>query len=178
MTFENQKKIFFSKLDKSRKGHIDREVIPLIKKINKNKNYYTTSSCSGRIAVILAGKKPAKWIFVSHKPITFKQIKSIKLPKKDIWLKQEPFIMHIACKSLEHAQKILNKARSVGFKRSGIQSIRKNIIEITETEHINTLIAEKGKLLIDDNYLKKLIKTANKKLKETRQKIKRFQKKI
>ena len=174
MTFENQKKVFLKRLDKSKKGSIDKEIITLIKKINKNPNYYTTSSCSGRIVLITSGKKPAKWVFLSHKQVTFKQIKSVNLPKKDIWFKQEPFIIHIACRTIDDAQKLLNKARSVGLKRSGIQSIRKNIIEIISTEHLETPIAEKGKLLIDDNYLKILVKQANKKLKQTREKIKRF----
>lgn len=178
MTFENQKKTFLKRLDKSKKGSIDREIIPLINKINKNPDYYTTSSCSGRIVLITAGKKPAEWIFTSHKQVAFRQIKQINLEKKDVWFKMEPFIIHVACRTLEHAQKILNKARAVGFKRSGIQSIRKNIVEIISTEKIDAPIAEKGNLLIDDIYLKKLIKEANKKLKSTRLKIKRFQRKI
>jgi len=176
MTFENQKKVFLEKLDKSKKGQIDKEIIPLVKKINKNPNYYTTSSCSGRIVLITKDKKPAKWLFISHSKVSLNQIKKVKVT--DAYFKQEPFIIHIACKTLEHAQKLLNIAREVGFKRSGIQSIRKNIIEITETEHLNTPIAEKGNILIDDTYLKILIKEANNKLKQTRAKIKRFQKKI
>ena len=120
-------------------------------------------------------KSEMKWLFVSHSPITLRQIKQVQIPKKDIWFKQEPFIIHLACRTIEDAQKILNKARKVGFKRSGIQSIRKNIVEISATEHLNLQIFKKGNLLIDDTYLKLLIKEANKKLKQTRAKIKRFQ---
>lgn len=176
MTFQNQKKGFLEKLDKSKKGSIDKPIISLIKKINKNPDYYTTSSCSGRILLYIPGKKSEmKWIFVSHEQITLKQIKQVEVPIDDIWFKQEPFIIHISCRTLEHAQKLLNKARAVGFKRSGIQSIRKNIIEISATEHLNLPIFKKGNLLIDENYLKLIIKQANNKLKQTKAKIKRFQ---
>jgi len=174
MTFENQKKVFLKRLDKSKKGSIDKPIIPLINKINKNPNYYTTSSCSGRIVLYLPGKKSElKWLFVSHNSITLKDIQ-INIPQKDIWFKQEPFILHVSCKDLESAQKLLNKARAVGFKRSGIQSIRKNIVEISATEHLNLPLFKKGNILIDETYLKLIIQEANNNLKQTKAKIKRF----
>ncbi|MBW2966012.1 hypothetical protein KY342_02835, partial [Candidatus Woesearchaeota archaeon] len=52
MQFENQKKTFLKKIDKSKKGGIDKEIIPLVNKINNSRNYYTTSSCSGRIVLL------------------------------------------------------------------------------------------------------------------------------
>jgi len=179
MSFENQKKTFLSKLDKSKKGGIDRDILPLINKINKSKNYYTTSSCSGRVVLLsqkLNQKKGAKWLFISHKKVSFKEIKKAleKLPKTDIWLRFEPFILHVAPKDLESAQELVNKARDIGFKRTGIQSTRKIVIEIASTEIISTIIAEKGNLLVDNNYLKILIREANKKLEKNREKIKRF----
>lgn len=180
MAFQQHKADFLKKLDKSKKGTIDKEVLPLINLINKKPHYYTTSSCSGRI-VILSKKSEKKqesnWLFKTHKPTSFKEIKS-KLknhPKHKVWFRFEPLILHIVADTIQNAQKLVNIARNIGFKRSGIQSTRKKItIEIASTEILATIIADKGKLLINDDYLKVLIKEANKKLKRTRKKIKRL----
>ena len=72
MTFESNKKTILSKIDKSKKGEIDKPIKKLIILINKSKNYYTTSSCSGRIVLLAkksGEKKGSKWLFSSHKKI-------------------------------------------------------------------------------------------------------------
>jgi len=51
MTFQKHKKDFLNKKDKSKKGSIDGEIKKLVDKINSLENYYTTSSCSGRILI-------------------------------------------------------------------------------------------------------------------------------
>ena len=134
MAFQNQKKDFLIKKDKSKKGSIDKEIKELVDKINSLENYYTTSSCSGRILIITmpkSGKKQdTKWLFSSHNKISFngieKVLNSIKNVKEDVWFRAEPAIMHIAADTLENAVKLLNIARSIGFRRSGIIGIRKN----------------------------------------------------
>ena len=182
MQFENQKKTFLAKLDKSKKGEIDKPIKRLINLINKSKNYYTTSSCSGRI-VLLAKKsekkQEAKWLFSSHKKTNLKEIrKTLKnLPKYNVWFRFEPLILHVAADSIENAQKLVNKARDIGFKRTGIQSTKnKIVIEIASTEILNTIIAKNEKLLITDDYLKVLIQEANKKIEQNNKKIKKFEK--
>ena len=184
MQFQNQKKTFLKKLDKSKKGEIDKEILPLINKINKSKDYYSTSSCSGRI--VLLSKKPgkkkgSKWLLAAHKKTNLKQIKKAlkSLPKLDVYFRFEPLILHIAAESIEHAQRIVNLARSLGFKRTGIQSTKNRIIvEIASTEILNTIIAKNSKLLVDNNYLKILIQEANKKLEINKEKIKEFYRKF
>ena len=184
MTFQKHKKDFLKKLDKSKKGTIDKEILPLINLINKNPHYYTTSSCSGRIVILSKKsekKQEIKWLFAIHKPTSFKEISSKlkKLPNTSIWFRFEPLILHIAADSIPNAQKIVNIARNIGFKRSGIQSTRKKIlVEIASTEILDTIIADKEKLLVNNNYLKILINEANKKLKRTKNKIKKFYNKI
>lgn len=180
MTFETSKKTFLSKIDKSKKGSIDKEIKSLVKKINKSPNYYTTSSCSGRI-VLLAKKsekkQDAKWLFVSHKKTNLKEVKNAlkKLPIYPVWFRFEPLIMHVAAKTIEDAQRLVNIARAVGFKRSGIQSTKKKItVEIASTEIIDAIIADKGELFVDEDYLEILIKEANKKIERNKKKIKKL----
>jgi len=70
----------------------------------------------------------------------------------------------------------LNIARDIGFRRSGIISIGKNkvILELISTERIETIISKNGKLLIDEDYFKILIKEGNEKLEKTWGKIDRL----
>ena len=50
--FDSEKsRVLEDKEDASRKGSIDAPIIELVKYINEQENYYTTSSCSGRIIV-------------------------------------------------------------------------------------------------------------------------------
>lgn len=46
-----KKRVLNEKLDISRKGSIDEPIVDLIEYINCESNYYTTSSCSGRIVI-------------------------------------------------------------------------------------------------------------------------------
>ena len=53
-TFDLDKaRVLHGKQDLSRKGSIDRPIADLVEYINSQDNYYTTSSCSGRILVFL-----------------------------------------------------------------------------------------------------------------------------
>lgn len=179
MNFEKEKKEFLAKKDKSKKGSIDNKIKKLADKINSLDDFYTTSSCSGRIllsAIPPSNKKnKVQYLFCSHKKIEFNQIKDIiikKLSKNDVWFRVDPVILHIACKNINSAKKFLNTARDIGFRRSGIISIGSRIImELISTEKIDTIIGKNGKLLIDEGYFKVLVKEGNKKLENTWRKI-------
>lgn len=182
MTFQKHKKDFLTKKDKSKKGDIDKGIKKLVNLINSKKNYYTTSSCSGRVVLI---KKPDKkqdseWLLVKHDKVSFNEIKKAlkNISKEQLWFRVEPLIMHICCKTLEDAKKLLVIARKI-FKRAGIISLNKKIIiEIIGTGFIYTIIADKGKMLVSENYIKVLIKEANKKLMKNKRDIDRFYNKL
>jgi len=185
--FNLQKKLCLEKLhtfDKSRKGSIDKPIVELIEYINSLENYYTTSSCSGRIYLFTeADKKPdVKWLYVSHEKVNAKNIIEAlkgKLPKQRIWLKQENLILHIACRTMDDANKILNIARNIGFRRSGIIADSNIIIvEICSTESVDVPVCEKGKLLVSKEYLKLLVKIANQKFIKGREKLERLEEEI
>lgn len=184
MPFQNQKKTFLSKKDKSRKGGVDKKIRKLVNIINKNPNYCTTSSCSGRIVLLKqksSKKHEAEWIFSSHEKAKFAELKKAlkNLPKEKVWFKQEGAILHVRCRTIDNAKKLLNSARKAGFKRAGICSLGKKImVEIIDTERIDMPVAEKGKLLVDDSYFKMIVSEANSKLSRTSKKIKRLEKEI
>lgn len=139
MTFLNEKRMFLAKQDKSKKGTIDPQIKPLLDLINAHPQYYTTSSCSGRVYLWRgSGKKnETEWIKVSHERITEDFLKINPAASSGlIWLRVEPFILHVACRDLEAANSFLEKARPT-HKKSCILSIsNKILLEIRGSEFI------------------------------------------
>lgn len=185
--FDIQKKFCLDKLykpDRSRKGNVDELIIPLIDYINSLDNYYTTSSCSGRIQLLTeADKKPdVKWIYVSHDVVDEEYIISIlrnNVPQDRVWLRQENMILHIACRTYENADAILRIARDVGFRRSGIIADSNIIIvEICSTEKMDVPLSDKGRIVVDDDYIRMVVRIANEKFLKGKDKLERFEKNI
>jgi tRNA wybutosine-synthesizing protein 3 len=179
MSFEKEKNDFLMKIDKSKKGSIDKDIRKAVDIINSMPDFYTKSSCSGRIIVMEKRsdkKQDVRWLFTKHNPATLAEIKKIlrKLPPEDIWFKEEPAILHVCCRDIAGAKDFLNLSKTV-FKRTGIIGIRNYItIEIIGTEMLDTIIARKGKLAISEEYLRILVLEANKKMKRNKIKIQKF----
>jgi tRNA wybutosine-synthesizing protein 3 len=178
------KKDVLGRKDKSDIGCWDNHILPLCEKINKTKEYFTTSSCAGRIVLIISEekKKSGLFLFRTHEKIKPSELKQelgkIKI-KKLVYFKQEPCILHVACSSLESAQALLDKAKLAGWKNSGIMaSSGKFILEMRSTEKIELPIYNKGKILVDDDYLKTLVLEANSRLERTWEKIQKLEKLI
>lgn len=182
MTFQQDKKNTLQKKDKSKKGSIDKDIKDLVDIINSKDNYYTTSSCSGRIIILYRKtlkKIDAKWLFTSHSPVRFEDIKKVlkDLPAEKLWFKQEPAIIHVCSRSIKDAQKLVDHSKEAGFRRTGIQTTGKKILlEIGSSECMETIIAKDKKILIDDSYLKVIIEEANNKMKNNKEKLKKLYK--
>ncbi|MGM5483007.1 MAG: tRNA wybutosine-synthesizing 3 family protein [Nanobdellota archaeon] len=176
--FNKQKDTALSK-DRSKKGSIDKKIKGVVEKINKLDDYFTTSSCSGRIMVIKKkGKKTdSKILFCSHEKVKdFTKIKDNLEDNGDVWLMFNPAILHICCKTIENASKIFSLARKAGFKRTGIISTKKNIIvEIIGTEFLETLLLDNRDIYYTDKSLKRHIYYANKKFDANLKKINSFE---
>jgi tRNA wybutosine-synthesizing protein 3 len=90
--FDSLKTRTLNALDKSPKGSIDSALLPLLEIVNSHRDHFSTSCCSGRIAVYLpglpqqqqdnyddydddgktvstSGKGGGRWLFVSHESI-------------------------------------------------------------------------------------------------------------
>tara|TARA_Y100000310_G_scaffold124700_1_gene123483 strand:- start:106484 stop:107029 length:546 start_codon:yes stop_codon:yes gene_type:complete len=171
MTFQNQKATFLAKLDKSKKGSIDKKALPIINSINSKENYYTTSSCSGRVYLYKKEnrKNQTEWLKVSHDLIT-EDFLNIQKP---CWLRYEGFIIHIACKTIEDANILLLKAQTI-YKKSSILSLKKNIVEIRDSEIIDMPYYEGA--LVYSGSIEKLIELINTKLQNNWNKIDKIKK--
>jgi tRNA wybutosine-synthesizing protein 3 len=181
--FNNSKKMALMKKDKSDKESWDKPIVSLCEKINKKEDYFTTSSCSGRIVLLKESVKklPNLFIYRTHNKITFKELKKILAnagkEKEMIYFKQEPCLVVVSCKNLEKQQNLLNKARESGFGKSGIISTKnKRIVELMGSEIISLPIMKKGDVLVDDDYLKLLVKESNFRLENGWKKIEKLEK--
>lgn len=99
--------------DASPKGYLDKFIIPICMKINGFSDYFTTSSCSGRVTLLAKKysiKKGGKWLLISHNFCNtiilekvleqFKNLPSIKRKKIQLTLRFEPFIVHLEARDL------------------------------------------------------------------------------
>ena len=185
VNFDNDKKQHLYKLnhlDKSKKGSVDKPISKLVNLINSKKHYYTTSSCSGRVIVMAfpeeMKKNKAKWLFVSHIPIKKNQF-NLKLVTELTYLRFEPFIIHVVARNLEFALKLLQVAKDIGLKRAGIISAKNRIVlELIGHDWLAAPIAKNNNLIVDEDYLKFLVKEANIKLRNNKKRIDLFYNKI
>jgi len=178
--FSKEKADFLKKIDKSRKGSIDKDIAKLIGIINSKGDYCTTSSCAGRIVLIEIGKKKndCEWILAKHSTVKFEEVKkavSSYKGKNELWIKQQALILHVACRNLESAKEFLNLSRKI-FKKAGIIAITENkvTVEVIGSHHLETVVKNKG-FQIEGNSLKEIIKTANRNFLENRNKILDFE---
>ena len=80
---------------------------------------------------------------------------------------------------MEDASSFIEIARHLGFKRSGINTMSNRIVlELVSTENMDVPVIKDGKLLVEDDYLRILVSEANKKLKRTKEKIKKLYEEI
>lgn len=178
--FSQRKQSILSKKDKSSKGKWDKKIYGLCGKINEKEEYYTTSSCSGRVIVMIDKDKKESDLFkfVSHDLVEFDNLLKY-LPKSvdklNLKFKQVPCILHVACKTLGDAKELLDKSQLAGWKNSGIISLGDNIIvELSGTEKLEFPIVEDGELLISDEFLKVVVEKSNENLKKNWKRIEKF----
>jgi len=187
-SFEQQKKEYMFKLgkpDKSKKNSVDEAIWPLLNVLNAKKDYFSTSSCAGRINLFVepsSGKKwDAQWQFVTHDLSSYEEIKPYleKLPEEKTWLRVEGSILHIQCANMEAANKLLIVMHESGWKHSGILTISKRIIvEGSTPDRMDVPIAVNKELLVSEDYIEFLIEECNKKLSRSRELIDRLKEKI
>jgi len=182
-----RKKHFLERLELEYKiGRVDADIKPLLDVINSFNEYYTTSSCSGRIQITLnrlPGDKQniitvAKW----HREVKVEEVLSVVNELKESateysWFSVQPPIFHVVARDVEAALNILNLARHCGFKHSGIQSVKKFrvVVEITGSERIEVPLFLEGVLIVKLEHLPVLVKIANELLLKSKEKMRRLQ---
>ena len=154
--FAQDKKKQIERTDPSNEGKLDDAIKHVCEKLNYLSNYYTTSSCSGRIVLIKNLKEKAEnvFLFKTHEKISFKQLKKeleriSEKYKDEVYFKQETCIIVSACKSLEDAQNLIDKFKLAGWKRTGIMASRKEAE--SKLDKMKQKLQDLG-AVVDENY--------------------------
>ena len=179
--FEEQKK---KALERLRIRGADEEVAEIIEVLNRLDDFYTTSSCSGRVALIcipeIGAKREAEFIGKWHRAVTKEEVsETIKRPKQgEIWLISQSPILHVSCRGLEKAKTLLRIAIESGFKYSGIKAISKDngkvMVEIMSTERMDVPLGKDNEIFCSDTYIAYIVQKANFMLTRGKAKLKRF----
>ena len=180
--FIQRKTAVLSKLDKSSIGGWDKRIKSLCDKINNLEDFYTTSSCSGRVILMIQQDKKENDLFLKvwHDEMSFNELKKalnefIKR-KEIIKFKLEPPIIHVACRDMKKATEMLEKAKYIGFKRSGMLTFDKNIVlELNTSERMEFPIVNNKKVLVDEEFLKLIVKLSNEKMQKWWTKIEKLE---
>lgn len=192
LSFQLQKKECLGREDLSRKGSIDEPIRNLVDTINGHLHYYTTSTCSGRITLIekpheQSGiKRGSRFHLNSHKHISPNDLSEvvdtyIKANKTDndkcLWLKFEPFILHIQCIDLDRARILLNISLATGCRNSGVTlgKQEKIMIAIRSASSMEVPIYSGLRFEFDRNYLRFLAEECNRRLSENFSRLEKLQ---
>lgn len=164
-------------------GDVDGVLIPLLNHVNSLSDFYTTSSCAGRITVLAddGSKDRSRLLGKWHSKVNFDDLcDALKLEESIVWFIYEPAIVHIVSRTLEGAMLLARIGRQSGFKRTGVQGFKDGrfVVEICSTEKIQTPVMEDGMRLVSDDYLKKLIELANLKFEKGGKKLARLEENI
>ena len=179
--FEKFKKSKLKGVDFSRKGSIDERIRRLVEKLNVDERYFTLSSCSGRVMITSKSKDNQKqnlsWHFTSHQCPTFDELKS-NMKGGDSILKFEPFVLHVQCRDLESAKKLLTIALGSAFRNSGIIPSKGNrfVLAVRSTLTLELPITDnEGTLLVSNAQLTVLHSSITSKFSQNEVYIKRFE---
>jgi len=198
VSFDEEKTKYLFKLnnnleDRSRAGHIDAAISPLLLTINSKENYFTTSSCAGRIIIVQSCEKQPKynvdWLYVSHDIVnSIEQIMKVaespmmKTGEEgkgfEVWFKMEPPIISVRCRDFISAQRLLELAHNLaGMKNCSIRSATSShvMVVLVDTRRVETIFALDGEWLVEERYVNVVISTANIKLEKARQRMDRLQ---
>eukprot|EP00058_Branchiostoma_floridae_P003316 XP_002588804.1 hypothetical protein BRAFLDRAFT_89765 [Branchiostoma floridae] len=154
--FARWKKQCLSASDLSRKGSIDEPIVELVNFINGQEFLFTTSSCSGRISV-------------------FAELTALCDHTGSAVFKFEPFVLHAQCRTTQDARLMHQAAVQAGFRNSGISlgNRGKVVVAIRSTHTLEAPLSDRGRMLVDEDYIRYLVTAANSKLEENERKVQR-----
>jgi len=162
----------------------DDDIAELIELLNGFDDYFTTSSCSGRVILIcipeIGAKEEAEFIAKWHREVSkdevLKAMGMWKDPDRELWLMSQSPILHVSCVSMEKAKQLLNLAIESGFKYSGIKAItmKRVMVEIMSTERMDVPVGRDGVIFCSEPYLDFIISKANFMLERGKEKLRRF----
>lgn len=165
-------------------GKADPQIISLGNFFLELKDFFTSSSCSGRIVLMNLNeqetKREAAFHRKWHRAVSVEEVvKGLNEDTHDeLWFKQEPFILHIGARNLKQSVRMLEIMKRAGVRRGGIMVAKdgKFIIELTGSSYMSVPVKSGKKILVSDKHLEYLIEKANAKLERNYAMLERFEK--
>jgi tRNA(Phe) wybutosine-synthesizing methylase Tyw3 len=175
--------------DRSRAGRVDADVVPLVDTLNALRDFYTTSSCAGRLILVqstpgdCARTYDVDWLTVTHDcaasaeqhSATFWQALSAQRasnPGVEVAFKMEAPIVTVCARDIHCAAALASVCASAGVKRSAVTSLHEKIIvSVADTRKIEMLVALDGRVLVDRAYFDTALRHALAKLIAARQRL-------
>ncbi len=167
-----------------KEGKADKRMYSICRYFNSHEDFFTSSSCAGRIVLLsvesIGKKQPKAFHRKWHRKVKLEEIEEgveAKAKEKELWFKLDPFILHVGARDLEHARKILLCMRKAGVKRGGIILAKREkfLVEFHGTHVMALPIKSNGNLLVEKEYLSFLVEKANKKLSDNYARLKLFE---
>ncbi len=147
MDFDARKRSFLERLTReAAHGRVDWDLVEFLQQVNGHEHIYTTSSCSGRIALAEAhslsySKGPGRFRFVAkwHRPVTRSEVARAASGLRNVWLLVRGPILHFVARDEEWAAAIIRAARDSGFKRTCVVSRGRHgtVIEVVGDDRLD-----------------------------------------
>ena len=175
MEFNQYKANAMKKLEDAKsEGLVDEGVISVLNSFNSHPDLFTTSSCAGRLQLIVLpdiGRKDSVALRKTwHRSVKFEEVKealdNLDIPSNSIVILQgQSPIFHVSCRTMELAQKFRGIVHSQGWKYSSLITGNEDkwIVEILSASRIDNLLFRDGVIdPPDDDRLKFIIEESNK----------------
>ena len=167
------------------KGMVDEKMVPIVEKINARTDFFTTSSCAGRIVVVetpsFGNKRRARFLGKWHRAVEVSEVlEALKgASVGELWFLVQSPILHVTAISMQDAATMLAVAIQSGFKHSSIKAANgKIVVEVLTTERIDTPLGIDGKVYGGKEYIALLVAIANKMMERVDRKLKRLEKNL
>ncbi len=183
--FSMVKEMHRNSLEKAiKEGKADKQMHSMCRFVASTKDFFTSSSCAGRIILLELpfdeNKKDASFHRKWHRRVKEKELwQGIEgKTKGELWFKLDPFILHIGANTPENAGKILSCMKKAGIKRGGIIVAKegKFLAEMQGTQAIAFPVKKGGKILVETEFMKYVLERANKKLEKNYLLLKKLEK--
>ena len=175
MEFNQYKAKAMEKLEEAKSEDlVDEGVIEVLNAFNSHPDIFTTSSCAGRLQLIVLpdiGRKDSVELRKTwHSPVEFEEVKealdNLDIPPNSIVILQgQSPIFHVSCRTMELAQKFRGIVHSQGWKYSSLITGNEDkwIVEVLSASRIDNLLFRDGVIdPPDDDRLKFIIEESNK----------------
>ena len=192
-------------LDRSHAGGIDAPILSLCELINARPEFYTTSSCSGRVVLFWQRELAAagavgpdaelepepepeladgdaeppldertkaaggSWLYITHDEPRLEDMlaEAAELPATGLAVfKQEPFLLHVRCCSMEAATVLYRLARECGLRESGVAPVGEfPLCALRSTAlKMDAIVGSDGNWIVSQDYLALTVDVATQKM--------------